>query len=199
MKTLNEALSNTLTIAKQIQSNRADVQSFLTNNAGLMTIPAKELCMQTPEQNNSSLIAKLEQSLKLSITITNQMKYNDSYGVEFVPQYVVPREMTAVQQQGALAILQAYMAPTPPNITSQMLGKLLLRCANHNNQFDTKAWLVCAAEDLSAFPADIVKEVVGGYRGTFVPAINELLSVCEALYYYRQKMKIDISRAKVVG
>lgn len=105
--------------------------------------------------------------------------------------------MTAVQQQGALVLLQAYMAPTPPNITSQMLGKLILRCANHNNQFDTKAWLMCAVEDLSVFPADIIKEVVGGYRGTFLPAINELLTGCERLFYYRQKMKRDISRADI--
>lgn len=163
-----------------------------------MTIPAKELCLQTPEQNNKSLIAKLEQSLKLSITITSQIKYNDKYGVSFEPQYEVPAEMTAMQQQGALALLQAYMAPTQPAIVSQMLGKLTLRCANRNNQLDTKAWLMCAVADLSIFPADIIKEVIFGYRGTFLPSINELLSACEMLFYYRQKMKTDISRDKVV-
>lgn len=90
------------------------------------------------------------------------------------------------------------MVSTPLNITSQMLGKLILRCANHNSQFDTKAWLMCAVEDLSVFSADIVKEVVVGYRGTFLPAINELLTGCERLFYYRQKMKRDISRADIV-
>ncbi len=113
-------------------------------------------------------------------------------------QYIVPHEMTVEQQEGALAILSGYMTPTPTDILSQMLGKMILRSVNNNNQVDTKAWLMCAVEDLAPFPADIVKEVVCGYRGTFLPAINELLSQCEALYVDRQQLKIDISRATLI-
>lgn len=196
MKTLNEALSNTLITVKQTQSNHADVVSSLTNKGGLMTIPPAELCKQSPEQNNKQLIAELEQSLKLSITIEVRLKYTD-HGADFVPKYIVPEKMTTQQKNEALNLLSAYMQPSPPDIVSQMLGKLVLRCANSNNPFDTKSWLMCAVEDLSVFPTDIVKEVVFGYRGTFLPAINTLLTQCENLFYYRQKMKSDVSRASL--
>ena len=195
MKTLNEALSNTLITVKQTQSNHADVVSSLTNKGGLTTIPPAELCKQSPEQNNKQLIAKLEQSLKLSITIEVQLKYTD-HDADFVPKYIVPEKMTTQQKDETLNLLSAYMHPSPPDIVSQMLGKLVLRCAN-NNPFDTKAGLMCAVEDLSVFPTDIVKEVVFGYRGTFLPAINTLLTQCENLFYYHQKMKSDISRASL--
>jgi hypothetical protein len=88
-----------------------------------------------------------------------------------------PRE----DAEAALAEARRWFSPAPAHDILEAIGELMLRTRTRNDDSeDRQAVLGLYARALGDYPGDIALAAIGGYRGIFFPALDEIRSAIEA-------------------
>ena len=193
MKTLSEALNNTLTIAKQTINSPAESQYSLTKSDGKM-ITAEVLAKAPKEENDKSLVALLKHTLKLPLN-THRKTIFGEYGCEFVDDIELG-ELTEEQKILAERAIEQYYKPMPAVEIAKEIARLqIISPEKEKTAVDLKARTAIWIEELSQYPADVVMTAFRRKYKWF-PTLAEIRDVCDNEVAFRNLLKMKIRCSK---
>ena len=103
--------------------------------------------------------------------------------------------------EAALREAQNWLSPLPWDRLVKLLGELYLKTARRSEEdFDRDALFSLYGRALSAYPGDVVRDAINGYRGKFFPALVELQDEISTDRRIRERrLRIEALRAFLNG
>ena len=187
-------ISSAATIA---QSKAASETGTQPGGRGLATPASSEqiaawLAGKKPSDMDSAAVLRASShGVKLRVKSSGYAVYDDRGNVVDFVTHAVGCDVhgTPEARQKALADLRNFMTPAPKRAIEQWLAELsVIVVRKGDDEFGDSLRLTAYASRLSAYPADVVKAAVLGWKGKFWPSWVELEKACDAMTSHRRAM-----------
>lgn len=193
MKTLSQALENTLSIVKKTDNSLAESQYSLIKSGGSAIM--ERLSTETPEQNTDSLIQYLKNTLKLPVDTESRIVYTDN-GCDFIPD-IKFGALTVEQKAQAKQVIDMYFKPLPSVEIVKLIARLqIISPEKEKSAIDREARTAIWVEELSKYPADVVSKALK-QRYRWFPSLAEVLDYCDSEVRYRDLIRQKLKWSKV--
>lgn len=160
-------------------------------------LPAREdLARMAPDEIDRNLPAWLKPPLGQSI-VSKSYQGHDPQWIGAILGYKIDGDHDPEDLRQALAVLEQVSAPASPAFCAEQIGKLrVVMKISAQQAEDIKMLIVAFAEELAAYPPDVVRYACQTWKANnvFFPAWSELREICEAAVMMRRDLKCEVER-----